>query len=151
PQEKSVYHSLDRRCEGGASGCVKVSRFQWYFVYAELQNHYLIAESESLGNSTQRLLGWLPKDDALNWNTALGLRPSEKLAEPPPERWVCAFASLGDLRSNSNCNEILGGMRWFNLDARMAVLKESGRDNHFEVAFSNAFKSAEQGRDPSSA
>jgi hypothetical protein len=153
-QEKEVYHSLDRRCEGGRTACVKVSRFQWYFVYAEIQDHYLISESASLGNSSQRLLGWLPVADALNWNTALGLRPSEQLAERrgpnnEPESYVCAYATVEELNSRSGCKEILGGMRWYNLDARMAVLKESSRERYYEVAFSNAFRNPdEQGRDP---
>jgi hypothetical protein len=150
PQEKDVYQSLDKRCEGGNGACLKVSRFQWYFVYAEMQsadkqNYYLISEKESLGNSTQRLLGWLPVADALPWNTAVGLRPAEQLAlrkgpHNEAEDYVCAYESLADLNGGSNCKEILGGMRWFNLDARMAVLKENKAEHYYQVAFSNAFR-----------
>lgn len=157
-QEKEVYHSLDRRCEGATRGtatCAKVSRFQWYFVYAEIQGHYLIAEWESLGSITRRLVGWLPAADGLPWNTALGLRPSERLAEVPAgqsEKFVCAYRSASDLGSRSNCNEVLGGMRWYNLDARIAVLKENSAARYYDVAFSNAFRNADaQGRDPTTA
>src|SRR5262249_8669362 len=65
----------DQRCEGGPSGCREVSRFTWYFIYAEENNHYLISTDANLGSTTAKLLGWLPKEDAIVWDTALGLRP----------------------------------------------------------------------------
>lgn len=149
PQEKEVYQSLDKRCEGGNRACLKVSRFQWYFVYAEMQDQYLISEAPALGNSTQRLLGWLPKGDAIPWNTALGLRPAELLERRKgphneAEDYVCAYASVADLNSRSGCKEILGGMRWFNLDARLAVLQENKAEHYYHVAFSNAFRNPDQ-------
>lgn len=148
PQEKLVYQSLDKRCENGVSSCQKVSRFQWYFIYAEMQNYYLISEAPNLGNSNQRLLGWLPIADAIGWNTALGLRPSEQLADRKgpnnePESYVCAHATEGELRAGTGCKEILGGMRWYNLDSRIAVLKEKKVERQFEVAFTNAFRNAD--------
>lgn len=151
PQEKQVYQSLDKRCEGA---CLKVSRFTWYFIYAEMKKgedtFYLISEAASLSNSNQRLLGWLPAQDAINWNTALGLRPSEKL---PDDKYLCAYETLPELRTHAmeppSCKEILGGERWFGLDARMAVLKENIPEHYYHVAFSNAFKNPDAfGRDP---
>jgi hypothetical protein len=152
PQEKPVYQSLDKRCEGGANACVKVSRFTWYFVYAEMKNgdqtYYLISEAANLGSSVQRLLGWLPAQDAINWNTALGLRPSEKL---PDDKYVCAYETLSDLRSRTGCKEAIGGMRWFTLDARMSVIKDNTAERYYQVAFSNAFGNPEKfGRDVAS-
>jgi hypothetical protein len=149
PQEKEVYQSLDKRCEGGNRACVKVSRFQWYFIYAEMQDQYLISEAPALGNSTLRLLGWLPKGDAIPWNTALGLRPAEQLEHRKgphneSEDYVCAYASVADLNSHTGCKEILGGMRWFNLDARLAVLQENKAGHYYQVAFSNAFRNPDQ-------
>jgi hypothetical protein len=138
-----VYHSPDERCEGGPSSCIEVSRFQWYFIYAEESGHYLISESANLGNNQTRLMGWLPVADAYNWNTALGVRPAEDLAtrratpqDPRKEDFICAYRSREDLNSHSNCNEILGGRRWFGLDVRMAVLKEENQI--YDVIFSNA-------------
>jgi hypothetical protein len=153
-QEKIIYQSLDHRCDGGLAACQKVSRFQWYFIYAEMQGHYLIAEVASLGNTSQRLLGWLPVADGIGWNTALGLRPSEKLEERKgpnnePEGYACAYASEADLTSRTSCKEILGGMRWFNLDSRIAVLREKKPERIFEVAFTNAFRNPDEAaRDP---
>jgi hypothetical protein len=148
-QQKNIYQSLTRRCVGDA--CIKVSRFQWYFIYAELQGMYLISAAGSLGNSTQLLLGWLPAEDALNWNTSLGLRPVEQLADSQPEKFVCVYETISDLSGNTGCKQVLGGKRWFNLDARMAVLKES-RDHVYDVAFSNAFRNPDEaGRDPTAA
>ncbi|MBV6486923.1 MAG: hypothetical protein GHHEDOFH_00860 [Pseudorhodoplanes sp.] len=142
-QIKKVYHSPDRRCEGGPNSCVEVSRFQWYFIYAEENGHYLISEAANLGSASTRLLGWLPVGDAYNWNTALGVRPAEELAtrratpqQPNKEDFICAYRRREDLSGRSNCNEILGGRRWFGLNVRMAVLKEENQA--YEVIFSNA-------------
>jgi hypothetical protein len=139
-QVKKVYNSPDERCEGGPSHCVEVSRFQWYFIYAEENGHYLVSESANIANTATRLLGWLPARDAYNWNTALGLRPAEELAKRrrgnSPEDFVCAYPSLQDLASKSHCNEVLGGPRWFALSVRMAVLKQDNQA--YDVIFSNA-------------
>jgi hypothetical protein len=142
-QVKKVYSSPDDHCEGGPSGCLEVSRFQWYFVYAEESGHYLIAETANLGNTQTRLFGWLPVADAYNWNTALGVRPAEDLAtrhstpqDPHKEDFICAYKTREDLNNHSNCSEVLGGRRWFGLDVRMAVLKEDNQA--YDVIFSNA-------------
>jgi hypothetical protein len=144
PQVKQVYQSLDKRCVGGPSNCMKVSRFTWYFIYLEMrrgeETFYLISEAAGLTHSSFRLLGWLPAPDAINWNTALGLRPSERL---PDQKYLCAYETPAELRTGAPppaCKEILGGPRWFSLDVRMAVLKENERENYYNVAFSNAFK-----------
>src|SRR5262249_1568728 len=105
---KKLFHTPDqlpdpdKRCEGGQSGCREVSRFKWYFIYAEENGHYLVSSDANLGSNTAKLLGWLPKEDAIAWNTALGLRPNEALAtrkgQPltpdrpqEPEDYVCAY------------------------------------------------------------
>lgn len=148
--EKEVFHTLDGRCE---DSCPKVSRFQWYFIYAEIGGFFLISEQANLGHPAKRLLGWLPVKDALNWNTAVGLRPGEELADRrgpnnEQEDYVCVYSTkevIGD--RDAQCNEILGGKRWFNLDVRMAVLKQ--HSNSYEVGFTNAFRHADQiGPDP---
>jgi hypothetical protein len=135
-QAKKVYHSPDRRCEGGT--CPEVGRFQWYFVYAEENDHYLIAPDANLGSSNGRLLGWLPAGDAYVWDTALALRPSEQLASrrgpnDAQEDYLCAFRDRAESLDWSNCQELLGGKRWFALDARMAVVKEDPQG--YEVVF----------------
>lgn len=128
------------RCEGP---CTEASRFQWFFIYAEENDHYLISEAANLGSTSGRVLGWLPKKDGYIWNTALGLRPIEELAgtngdSQPPERYVCAYETAEKLASArpADCNQILGGRRWYGLDVRMAVLQQTPRA--YEVLFSNA-------------
>ena len=144
-QAKKLYQtpdSAEQRCEGP---CAEVSRFQWYFIYAEENGHYLISENANLGSSTGRLMGWLPTADGYIWNTALGLRPKESLAGPDgvavsgtPEKYACAYRTMDELTSArpEDCNQILGGLRWYSLSVRMAVVQQTPRA--YEVLFSNA-------------
>jgi hypothetical protein len=143
---KKLYQTpemLAQRCEGP---CAEVSRFQWYFIYAEDNGHYLISSDANLGSSSGRLMGWLPKADGYVWNTALGLRPKEALAgpkgyaDPPgaPEKYACAYSTMEQLNAAKpeDCNQILGGLRWFGLNVRMAVVQQTAKA--YEVLFSNA-------------
>ena len=125
----------DQRCEGGLSRCLVVGRSQWYYSFGEENDHYLIASSADLRSYSARLtMGWLPKSDGYAWNTGLGLRPREELANVKagsPEEFVCAYPTMEDLKKDVNCSEILGGMRWFGLSVRMPVLQEA--DGAYEV------------------
>jgi hypothetical protein len=126
-QRKDVYHSPDERCEGGASGCRQVTRVQRYFIYAEENGHYLIAESANLASSATRLLGWLPDGDAYVWSTGLGLRSSATVDH------ICAYGSREELASGSGCIEIPGGLRWLALSERLLVVGFDG--DVYEVIF----------------
>jgi len=140
-QPKIAYHSPDGKCEGGPAGCVKVSRFQWYFVYAERNSRYLLSEAANLGATDARLLGWLPKNDGISWNTAIALRPSEELAkrkgkQGSKEDFICAYTSLADVKQKRGCRQILGGRRWYNLEVRLPIIREHG--DVYQVAVSSA-------------
>lgn len=132
---------VEQRCAGR---CNEASRFQWFFIYAEENDHYLISNSANLKSSSATLEGWLPKSDGYVWNTALGIRPREDLPPIPPppgsarslEGFACAYRTPQDLASGTDCSQILGGRRWFGLDVRIAVLKETAQ--YYEVLFSNA-------------
>jgi hypothetical protein len=140
-QTKKLYQTpqslpVDQRCEGGV--CAEVSRFRWYFIYAEDNDHYLISEYANLESSTARLMGWLPKSDGYVWDTGLGLRPREDLADVPvgmPEKFACAYKTMDDLTSGSNCIQVFGGRRWLGFNVRMAVLEVTARA--YEVFFPN--------------
>src|SRR3984957_9097891 len=43
-----------QRCQGP---CAEVSRFQWYFIYGEINDHYLISADANLESSSGRLMG----------------------------------------------------------------------------------------------
>jgi len=142
---KSLYQTPDQVPERCSGGCAAVSRFQWYFIYAEDNGHYLISEFPNLELAGANLMGWLPKGDGYVWDTALGLRPDEKLAGPngvaeagSEEKHACVYSTMEKLAGArpEDCNQVLGGKRWFGLDVRMAVLKQSERA--YEVLFSNA-------------
>jgi hypothetical protein len=140
-QVKKVYQTpqslaADQRCERGV--CTEVRPFQSYFVYAEDNDHYLIAADAHLGSSSSRLAGWLPKSDGYIWDTGLGLRPREELADVPngaPEKFACAYKTMDDLTSGANCIQVFGGRRWLGFDVRMAVLEATARA--YEVFFPN--------------
>jgi hypothetical protein len=138
---RTAYHSLDGRCEGGNSSCPKLSRFQWYFVYAEQDGYVLLSEAANLGGRDAGLVGWLPENDGLNWNTAVALRPSEdlqgkKAADGVTEAHVCAFPTLDSMKDAKACRPELGGLRWFKIDTRLPILRDLGKV--YEVAVSSA-------------
>jgi hypothetical protein len=137
---RTAYHSPDKQCEGGDSSCPKLSRFHWYFVYAQENGYVLLSEAANLGRPDARLVGWLPENDGINWNTAIALRPTEELARRKAangsEAHVCAFPSLDTMKDPKACRPVLGGKRWFKIDSRLPVLREV--DNVYEVAISSA-------------
>lgn len=143
---KKLYQTPDAVTDRCVGPCAEVSRFQWYFIYAEENDHYLISEFPNLETSGSNLMGWLPKGDGYVWDTALGLRPDEKLASPSgesaapgvEEKFACVYPTMEKLNAAKpqDCSQVLGGKRWFNLNVRMAVVKQTERA--YEVLFSNA-------------
>jgi hypothetical protein len=136
-----AYQSIDGTCEGGTSSCPKLSRFQWYFVYAEENGYVLLSEAANLGREDTRLIGWLPENDGIKWNTAVALRPSETLSERKApdgltEAHVCAFPTINAINDPKACRPILGGKRWFKIETRLPVLRDLGQA--YEVAISSA-------------
>lgn len=135
-----AYHSTEKKCEGGASSCPKLSRFQWYFIYSQEKGLVLLSEAANLGGRDARLVGWLPESDGINWNTAIALRPAEQLenkkAPDGSEAHVCAFPSLDSMKDPKACRPVLGGKRWFKIDSRIPILNEVA--SIYEVAISSA-------------
>jgi hypothetical protein len=130
--------SVAERCE---AKCAEASEAQWFFVYAEENDHYLISGASDLRSNRATLEGWIAKTDVFVWSTGLGLRPREDLpripATPPrtdsAEGFICVYRSEEDLANNTNCNRILGGRRWFGLDQRIPVLQVTPQ--YYEVVF----------------
>lgn len=138
---RTAYHSPKGGCEGGDQSCPKLSRFQWYFVYGESGGKLLLSESANLGGRDAHLVGWLPEQDGIKWNTAVALRPSEALegkksADGSTEAHVCAYPSLDTMNDPKACRPILGGLRWFKIDTRLPILRDDGKA--YEVAISSA-------------
>ena len=138
---KKVFHGSNGRCEGGEQRCLEVTRMRWYFVYGEDNGHLLLSENARLGDRETRLFGWLPKTDAIGWNTSLGMRPSEELSERPgpngaPESFICAFRNRTEARDPAKCNQVLGGKLWFKKETRILNLREDAEG--YDVAFTSA-------------
>jgi hypothetical protein len=138
---RTAYHAPDGQCEGGSSSCPKLSRFQWYFVYAEQSGYLLLSEAANLGGKDAHLIGWLSDNDGINWNTAVALRPAEELATKKPptgasEASICAYPTLDAMKDPKSCRPVLGGKQWFKTDTRLPILRDLG--SVYEVAISSA-------------
>lgn len=136
-----AYHSPNGQCEGGNSACPKLSRFQWYFIYAEEGGYLLLSEAANLGGRDTPLVGWLPEADGIKWNTAVALRPAEtmegkKAADGVTDAHICAFPTFDSMNDPKACRPVLGGKRWFKIDTRMPILRDLGKA--YEVAISSA-------------
>lgn len=139
-EARLAYESPLGQCEGGNSKCPKLSRFQWYFIYAEESGHLLLSEAANLGGRDARLVGWLPEKDGIKWNTAVALRPAEELERRKlpngSEAQVCAFPTLAAIKDPKQCRPLLGGKRWFKIETRLPILQDLG--DVYEVAISSA-------------
>jgi hypothetical protein len=140
---RTAYHAPDGNvCEGGSASCPKLSRFQWYFTYAEQNGYILIAEAANLGGRDARLVGWLPAADGISWNTAVALRPAEALgdrkgADGAKESHLCAYPTLDSMKDATGaCRPVLGGKRWYTTDVRLPILRDLGQT--YQVAISSA-------------
>ncbi len=134
---KARTYLADRPC---GNDCRDISRFALYFVYAETATHVLISFDLNLKTSgndaASGLVGWIPKENVIEWPWAVGLRPREDLrfkdAMGEGAGAICAFATLDDARAKKDCLPVLGGMNWFLTENRLNVL--SVRDGFYEVA-----------------
>ncbi|MCO6188246.1 hypothetical protein [Rhizobium sp. L1K21] len=107
----------------------RLSRFNTYLIYAESDEAYLLVERFNLSSINEKLVGWVRKEDVLNWNWAIGVRPALTVngSEEGP-RSVCGYASEA---LDSECIPILGGNRWFKTDQRLPVIDVL--DNSYHV------------------
>jgi len=154
--QRTLYHSLDGRCQGGQDKCPKASRFEWYFIYAESQKKFLISFSARMNDTGARLHGWLRKQDGIPWNTAMALRPKDDLVneEPPSnlppnlrrlnihQNFVCAYNRREDVGNLEKCQPVKGGDDWYYSHVRLPVLED--KDGIYKVAFSGGAQSPER-------
>jgi hypothetical protein len=141
-------HNTNGECEQRIA-CVSVSRFNWFFVYAEENDHYLVSSYPTwrgrlvTAAAEPQFLGWLPKRNAILWPTALALRPSIELGEVRPgerEKSVCAYNTPENVGSTDPrlCSEVYGGRRWFTRSSRLAILEET--DRYYRVAIAASLR-----------
>ena len=122
-----VYEDSQGGCEGDA--CREISDFAWLFIYAERDGKLLVSESAQLRGGSTNIHGWLDSNDAILWNTASALRPSEKLDDVYPEDYVCAYPSPESINDPEQCLPVLGGERWFESGFRLPILDDTGYDD----------------------
>ncbi len=98
----------------------RLSRFNTYLIYAESDTSYLLVERFNLSSINDKLVGWVSKEDVLNWNWAVGVRPALTTADGTDGPVsICGYGAQ-DL--SGECIPILGGNRWFKSDQRLPVI-----------------------------
>lgn len=108
----------------------KLSRFTTYLIYAEAENAFLLGEKFNISSADDRLVGWVGKQDVMNWNWAIGLRPPADIVNPDGSiGTICGFESPTD---RETCVPVLGGDSWFRNDLRLPVLEVT--DDYYRVA-----------------
>lgn len=122
----------------GDRQCKELSRFETYYVfgYDDQSRRYLLGGSYKVGLDAV-LVGWVPEDDGILWETNYGLRPRENLKiaagekDAGEEKAVCVYPSVQDALLKQKCQPLLGGMRWFKYPMRAPVLGRSSQDDRF--------------------
>lgn len=129
----------DGICE--AVGCPEVSRLMSLYVYLERGDFLLVGTQISLHHPSARLLGWIPKDHIIPWNTAIGLRPAaERINQRTGRsgvtgRFLCIYQSEADINNPEKCDRVEGGKVWYELDVRLPLLRsDDGKRIHEVVA-----------------
>jgi hypothetical protein len=119
----------------------RLSRFQTYMIYAESDKAFLLAELFTLTTVNDKLVGWVKKEDVLQWNWAIGLRPPLNFyeADGKTPKTICGYESPTD---RSVCIPILGGNSWFKGDKRLPVI-DVGEDYYHVVGAASGLGSGE--------
>ena len=135
---KVMYDSSEGACED--DDCRQIGEFKWFFIYAERDGKLLVSEAAQLRGNSVELSGWLNLDDAILWDTASALRPSETLEDSEPEDYVCAYPSPESIDDPEQCRQVLGGERWFESHLRLPILDDvDDEDNgYWQVVFKGA-------------
>ncbi|MFK8035296.1 MAG: hypothetical protein AB8B94_14235 [Hyphomicrobiales bacterium] len=121
-QPKPLFRGPIQDCD---DTCFKVGKFDWFFVYGEENNRFLLAKGPSLRPiDSAGVRGWLQSEDGIPWNSSSALRPNVSLDQADPN-FLCAYPTLDELRSDTGCREFLGGLRWFEIDLRLPVIDET--------------------------
>ena len=149
---KVVYDDSQGGCENG--DCRKIGEFKWFFIYAERDGKLLVSESAQLSGASANIFGWLDVDDAILWQTASALRPSEMLDDNVStlsdrssssdsnisEDYICAYPGPESINDPEQCRPVLGGERWFESHLRLPILGDVGDEEsgYWQVVFKGA-------------
>ncbi len=129
-----AYRSPDSKdCTGG---CEALDSLEGYFIHSEdeVNNRYLISGHFSTA-SGRPLLGWVDRTRGFEWNTSIGLRPSEEVTS------VYGFQSLQDAVAAKNGGEkkadviLSGGPIWHSFSIHIPLLNTVYRHEDFGNEF----------------
>ena len=124
PTHAAVYPTPDSDDCGGP--CREVSRFELFYIVAESDRRFLISSEWDPREGS--LMGWLNKEDGIQWNTAIGLRPRGDATIYVAASEGCrAVASAESDRAIG----IAGGKQWYAKADRLPVLSlqhDGGRE-----------------------
>lgn len=98
-----------------------LTRLATYLIYGESPQAYLVADKFTLASESDRLVGWIKKDEAINWNWAIGLRPPHDIKNSDGSTGQICGHEERDF--SGACIPILGGLSWFTSALRLPVLE----------------------------
>ncbi|WP_133513240.1 hypothetical protein [Candidatus Thiosymbion oneisti] len=91
---------LDDCPNPGMKGCRTLSRFELLFVFARNPDtKRLLLAHEYYLNDDDILVGWVPEEQTVPWNTRLGLRPADQVEETRMYPNARAAATADDTRA----------------------------------------------------
>jgi len=108
--------------EGSCRTNMSLTRFNMYFIVAEKNQRYLLAEEYNLIDGPP-LIGWVEEDKIIPWNTTLQVRPKEEVT-----RNIVGSTSLGS--SNDSGVVLTGGKIWYKFPLHAPLLDKTGGKYH---------------------
>jgi hypothetical protein len=105
------------------SRCKELSRFTSYFIFDKQDNRVLLSPYYRL-TTKYPLMGWVDINNGFNWNSALGIRPIEK---------VYLYRSKDDALKKKGGIPFLGGVQWYKWDQRIPIIGNTSDDKFHEI------------------
>ncbi|RKZ41246.1 MAG: hypothetical protein DRR16_30640, partial [Candidatus Parabeggiatoa sp. nov. 3] len=124
----TAYSCYDSHCKTHRNS---LSRFERYFIVAEKQQRYLLADKYNLLMAPP-LVGWVDKDKIIPWNTTLQLRPKEEVG------YIRAFPNLdqdpnarGVRIDPTSAVDLAGGDTWYKFPLHVPLLDRKGQGGQY--------------------
>lgn len=125
-----------KQCETSESGCRILSRFDLLFVYAEdeLNGRLLLSFEQSLQDDEAMLVGWVPTQQTIPWDSRYGLRPADHV----DLAWLYPTADAAYRRNAQQRYPVKGNNDgvWYSYPMRLPIIakEELGGEGFYKVA-----------------
>jgi len=125
----TAYACYDSSCKKSRNA---LSRFEMYFIVAEKQQRYLLADKYNLLMAPP-LVGWVDKDKIIPWNTTLQLRPKEEVEyiRAFPNNYLDQNPDARGVRIDpSEAVDLAGGDIWYKFPLHVPLLDKKDKKDH---------------------